>query len=81
MVNLMDQVYHIEESDLSPIQDQIGETVEQLRDLFFSRYTYQDDIDWLINVGSLIHEMCELTNNDLHHMYPNEEFIESYVTG
>ena len=81
MVNLMDQVHHIEESDLSPVQDQVGATVEQLRDLFFSRYTYQDDTEWLISVGGLIHEMCELTNNDLHHMYPKEEFIESYVTG
>ena len=81
MVNLMDQVYHIEASDLSPVQDKIGATIEQLRDLFFSRYTYQDDTEWLISVGGLIHEMCELTNNDLHHMYPKEEFIESYVTG
>ena len=81
MVNLMDQVHHIEESDLSPVQDQVGATVEQLRDLFFSRYTYQDDTEWLISVGGLIHEMCELTNNDLHHMYPKEEFIERYVTG
>ena len=81
MVNLMDQVHHIEESDLSPVQDQVGATVEQLRDLFFSRYTYQDDTEWLISVGGLIHEMCELTNNVLHHMYPKEEFIESYVTG
>ena len=81
MVNLMDQVHHIEESDLSPVQDQGGATVERLRDLFFSRYTYQDDTEWLISVGGLIHEMCELTNNDLHHMYPKEEFIESYVTG
>ena len=81
MVTLMDQVHHIEESDLSPVQDQVGATVEQLRDLFFSRYTYQDDTEWLISVGGLIHEMCELTNNDLHHMYPKEEFIESYVTG
>ena len=77
----MDQVYHIEASDLSPVQDKIGATIEQLRDLFFSRYTYQDDTEWLISVGGLIHEMCELTNNDLHHMYPKEEFIESYVTG
>jgi hypothetical protein len=58
MVNLMDQVHHIEESDLSPVQDQVGATVEQLRDLFFSRYTYQDDTEWLISVGGLIHEMC-----------------------
>ena len=81
MVNLMDQVYHIEESDLSPIQDQIGETVEQLRDLFFSRYTYNNDTDWLIDVGNIVHDLCENTGNEDHHMYPKEEFIESYVTG
>ena len=81
METLMDQVYNIEEHDLSPIQNEVGALIEQLRDLFFSRFTYQDDNEWLIGVGNLVHEMCELTNNDFNWMHPKEEFIESYVTG
>jgi len=60
---------------------EISDTVEELKELFFSRYSYSDDIDWLINVGSLVHSLCEQTGNEDHHMYPKEEFIESYVSG
>ena len=60
---------------------EISDTVEELKELFFSRYSYSDDIDWLINVGSLVHSLCEQTGNEDHHMYPKEEFIESYVFG
>ena len=60
---------------------EISDTVEELKELFFSRYSYSDDVDWLINVGSLVHALCELTGNEDHHMYPKQEFIESYVAG
>ena len=60
---------------------EISDTVEELKELFFSRYSYSDDVDWLISVGSIIHSLCEQTGNEDHHMYPKEEFIESYVSG
>ena len=62
---------------LSPIKI----NVERLKEVFFSRYSYKEDVDWLVEVGSIVHDLCENTGLDDHYMYPKEEFIESYVTG
>ena len=66
-----------DEKFLTPIKND----VERLKEIFFSRYTYNNDTDWLIDVGNIVHDLCENTGNEDHHMYPKEEFIESYVTG
>ena len=79
--DLLDQVESIERIWETDSLTEISETVEELKELFFSRYSYSDDVEWLINVGSLVHSLCEQTGNEDHHMYPKEEFIESYVTG
>ena len=62
-------------------QSPIVHDIERLKEIFFSRYTYTNDTDWLIDVGNIVHSLCENTGNEDHHMYPKEEFIESYVTG
>ena len=62
---------------LSPIKI----NVERLKEVFFSRYSYKEDVDWLVEVGSIVHDLCENTGLDDHYMDPKEEFIESYVTG
>ena len=71
--------------DLVEIQKEhvqpISNSVEKLKEIFFSRYTYKKDEDWLIDVASCVVHLCEETGNDDHYMYPVEEFIESYVSG
>jgi len=79
--DLLEQVEPLERIWETESLTEISDTVEELKELFFSRYSYSDDIDWLINVGSLVHSLCEQTGNEDHHMYPKEEFIESYVSG
>ena len=82
MDNLLDQVESLDKLIWEDeTMTEVNLTVEELKDLFFSRYSYSDDIEWLINVGSIIHSLCELTGNEDHHMYPKQEFIESYVAG
>ena len=66
---------------MTEILSPINNDVEKLKEIFFSRYSYSNDVDWLVDVGSIIHDLCEQTGNEDHHMYPKEEFIESYVTG
>ena len=78
---LLEQVEPLERIWETESLTEISDTVEKLKELFFSRYSYSDDVDWLINVGSLIHTLCEQTGMEDHHMYPKQEFIESYVTG
>ena len=78
---LLEQVEPLERIWETESLTEISDTVEELKELFFSRYSYSDDVDWLINVGSLIHTLCEQTGMEDHHMYPKQEFIESYVTG
>ena len=80
-IDLLEQVEPIERIWETDSLSEISETVENLKELFFSRYSYSDDVDWLISVGSIIHSLCEQTGNEDHHMYPKEEFIESYVSG
>ena len=79
--DLLEQVEPLERIWETESLTEISDTVEELKELFFSRYSYSDDSDWLINVGSLVHSLCEQTGNEDHHMYPKEEFIESYVSG
>ena len=78
---LLEQVEPLERIWETESLTEISDTVEELKELFFSRYSYSDDVDWLINVGSLVHTLCEQTGMEDHHMYPKQEFIESYVTG
>jgi len=78
---LLEQVEPLERIWETESLTKISDTVEKLKELFFSRYSYSDDVDWLINVGSLVHTLCEQTGMEDHHMYPKQEFIESYVTG
>jgi hypothetical protein len=78
---LLEQVEPLERIWETESLTEISDTVEELKELFFSRYSYSDDVDWLISVGSLVHALCEQTGNEDHHMYPKEEFIDSYVTG
>ncbi len=78
---LLEQVEPLERIWETESLTEISDTVEKLKELFFSRYSYSDDVDWLINVGSLVHTLCEQTGMEDHHMYPKQEFIESYVTG
>jgi hypothetical protein len=78
---LLEQVEPLERIWETESLTEISDTVEELKELFFSRYSYSDDVDWLISVGSLVHTLCEQTGNEDYHMYPKEEFIESYVTG
>ncbi|SVD03852.1 uncharacterized protein METZ01_LOCUS356706 [marine metagenome] len=80
-IELLEQVEPLDKIWETESLTEISSTVEELKELFFSRYSYSDDVEWLINVGSLIHELCEQTGNEDHHMYPKEEFIESYVSG
>ena len=80
-IDLLEQVEPLERIWETESLTEITDTVEELKDLFFSRYSYSDDVDWLISVGSIIHCLCEQTGNEDHHMYPKEEFIESYVSG
>ena len=78
---LLEQVEPLERIWETESLTKISDTVEKLKELFFSRYSYSDDVDWSINVGSLVHTLCEQTGMEDYHMYPKEEFIESYVTG
>ena len=66
---------------MTEILSPINNDVEKLKEIFFSRYTYRNDNDWLLDVGNIVHGLCELTGNEDHHMYPKQEFIESYVSG
>jgi hypothetical protein len=37
------------------------QTVEQLRDIYYGRKTYRNDVEWLENVTCCIEELCQET--------------------
>ena len=37
------------------------QTVEQLRDIYYGRKTYHNDVEWLENVTCCIEELCQET--------------------
>lgn len=61
---------------LSPIKT----SVERLKEVFINRDFYTCDNQWLEDVASSVHELCEDTNMEEHWMYPKEEFVENYGT-
>lgn len=71
------EMCELKEEHVKPIANE----VEQLKEIFFSRYTYKKDEDWLMDVAGCVVSLCEETGNDDHYMYPVQEFIESYVNG
>tara|TARA_B100000470_G_C19744506_1_gene370781 strand:+ start:185 stop:472 length:288 start_codon:yes stop_codon:yes gene_type:complete len=61
---------------LSPIKS----SVEKLKEVFINRDFYSCDTEWLGDIASYVHELCEETNMEEHWMYPKEEFVENYGT-
>ena len=42
----------------------VNNLIEQLRDIWTGRSTYDNDKEWLDNIGHMIGELCEATGNE-----------------
>ena len=37
----------------------VAQDIEQLRDIFYARFTYDNDVEWVDNLETALYELCQ----------------------
>ena len=41
------------------VTNDVAQDIEQLRDIFYARFTYDNDVEWVDNLETALYELCQ----------------------